>query len=75
MQVYEVLDNCIDEVQGGHAQNVKVHHHLLSSCLAFLDFFPFPSFSSLFFITRCLIVDSIAFLLSSGFTSNVFLFL
>ena len=24
MQIFEVLDNCIDEVQGGHATNVEV---------------------------------------------------
>ena len=24
VQVYEVLDNCIDEVQGGYADHVKV---------------------------------------------------
>ena len=27
VQVYEVLDNCIDEVQGGYAKNVKVSLH------------------------------------------------
>ena len=28
MQIWEVVDNCIDEVQGGHAKEVKVSPHL-----------------------------------------------
>ena len=32
-QVYEILDNAIDEVQGGHARNVKVHAANPPPCL------------------------------------------
>lgn len=31
MQVYEVLDNCIDEVQGGYADTIKVRHLIRSA--------------------------------------------
>ena len=37
MQIYEVLDNCIDEVQGGHAQNVKVQLDLITGVVSITD--------------------------------------
>lgn len=48
MQIFEVLDNCIDEVQGGHATNVEVgktlhitvhlERHTVQACAGLADF-------------------------------------
>ena len=35
VQIFEVLDNCIDEVQGGHATNVEVgQNETITGCVA-----------------------------------------
>ena len=37
MQVYEILDNAIDEIQGGHATNVRVELDLGSGWVSISD--------------------------------------